>query len=172
MYCLYHSFINPSNIYWPCRIYKPDTEAETRDSHKKERGTVLPSEAQLAGETKWRQTTPISRDNCYVEVIPVPGTTGGQAENNLGLPKRIKGDFIWHVADIAFCYWFFFFFPYSPNRSKLQPKNVSSSSLYPDLHRTFHRGAGQSMFFIGDGLKMWESLITADGGCFHSFENL
>lgn len=102
----------------------------------------------------------------------MPGTMGAQAESNLGLPKGIKEDCIWHIADIAFCYWFSFLFPYSHNMSKLQPKNVSSSSLRPDLHRTFHIVAVQSMFFIGDGLKVWESFITADGGCFHSFENL
>lgn len=102
----------------------------------------------------------------------MPGTMGAQAENNLGLPKGIKEDFIWHIADIAFCYWFSFLFPYSQTMSNLQPKNVSSSSLYPDPHRTFHIVAVQSMLFPGDGLKRWESFITADGGCFLSFENL
>lgn len=90
----------------------------------------------------------------------MPGRLGAQAENNLGPPRGIREDFIWHFAHIAFCYWFPFLFPYSPDMSNLQPKNVSSNCLYSDLHRTFHVVTSSSI-----NVFHWQ--FSKNAGIFH-----
>lgn len=87
---------------------------------------------------RWKQTAALSWDDCLC------GRKWDQEQwehrqRQSSLPVGIKEGCIWHLAHIALCYKFALSFPYSSDISNLQPKHMSSNSLYSDLHRTFHR---------------------------------